>query len=96
MKYALRMEPSDEMQTTAWFWFQEHGCYYVEDRSGIVKEAEPGFIDSNLKPEFSGSVERVSFDDVPDHVHGFDPRDILGKLPREYASENVGKPGDSG
>lgn len=84
MKYALRFTPSDELETTMWLWFQEHGVYYVDDRSGIVEEADPGFVDSNLTPEFSESVERVSFDDLPEHVHGHDPRDILQKLPREY------------
>lgn len=84
MKYALKFTPADELETTMWLWFQEHGVYYIDDRSGIVKEADPGFIDSNLKPEMSGDIERVSFDDVPEHVHGYDPRDILHKLPTEY------------
>ena len=84
MKYALKFHPSDEVATTMWVWFQEHGVYYVDDRSGMVKEAEPAFIDSNLKPEFSNNVERVSFDDVPEHVHGYDPREIVNKLPRNY------------
>jgi len=84
MKYALKFTPSENLETTMWVWFQEHGVYYVDDRSGIVQEAEPGFVDSNLQPQFSESVERVSFHDVPEHVHGHDPRDILEKLPREY------------
>ncbi|QCW05281.1 hypothetical protein [Natrinema pallidum] len=84
MKYALKFTPAEELETTMWVWFQDHGVYYVDDRSGIVKEASPGFVDSNLQPEFSDDVERVSFADVPEHVHGHDPRDILEKLPREY------------
>jgi len=84
MKYALKFAPSEELETTMWVWFQDHGVYYVTDRSKIVHKADPGFVDSNLKPEYSGSVERVSFDDVPEHVHGYDPRDIVEKLPRNY------------
>lgn len=84
MKYALKFGPSEHIDTTIWVWFQKHGIYYVSDRDGVVEEMDPGFLDENLKPDFSGSVERVSFDDVPDHVHGYDPRDIVGKLPREY------------
>ena len=89
MKYALRMEPSEEIETTIWFWFQEHGCYYVQDRDGMVQEADPDFIDWNLTPEFSSSVERVSFDDLPDHIQGYDPRDILGKKPENYPTEEA-------
>lgn len=84
MKYALKLTPGTGIETTMYLWFQEHGAYYLQERDGIVKEASTKFIDSNLKPEFSGSVERVSFDELPDHIHGHDPRDIVNKLPREY------------
>ena len=84
MKYALKFTPSEGMDTTMWLWFQNHGAYYVNDRDGVVHEAEPGFIDSNLTPDFSEAVERVSFDDVPEHVHGYDPREILEELPHNY------------
>lgn len=84
MKYALKFTPSESLETTMWVWFQEHGVYYIDDRNGIVYEADPGFIDSNLQPGYSERVERVSFDDVPEHVHGYDPREIVDKLPRNY------------
>lgn len=84
MKYALKLTPGTDIETTMFLWFQDQGAYYLQERDGIVKEADTAFIDSNLKPEFTGDVERVSFDQVPDHVHGYDPRDIVGKLPREY------------
>jgi hypothetical protein len=90
MKYALKMTPGSQIDTTAWFWFQTHGCYYVNKRDGIVQEADPAFIDSNLTPEFSESVERVPFSDLPEHVHGHDARDILNKLPREYTENGEG------
>lgn len=87
MKYALKLTPGSDIETTAYFWWQDHGAYYLQDRDGIVKEADPGFIDSNLKPEYTGEIKRVSFDQLPDHIQGYDPREIVGKLPREYAND---------
>lgn len=84
MKYALKFTPGSEVETTMWVWFQTHGIYYVTDRDGIVKTGSPDFIDNSLDPAASEEVERVSFDDVPDHVHGYDPREIVHKLPRNY------------
>jgi len=85
MKYALKLTPGSEIDTTAYLWFQTHGAYYLQERDGIVKEAEPDFIDSNLQPHFSESIERVAFSQLPDHIKGHDAREIVGKLPREYA-----------
>lgn len=87
MKYALKLTPGTDIETTMWLWFQEHGAYYMHDRDGIVREASTAFIDSNLKPEFTGEVERVPFSALPDHIKGHDPRDIVWKLPREYAND---------
>lgn len=87
MKYALKFTPGRDTETTMWVWFQDHGAYYVTDRSGIVHEANTGFLDSSLEPGATGDVKRVSFDDVPEHVHGYDPRDIVDMLPTNYPND---------
>lgn len=88
MKYALKFTPGSEIETTMWVWFQTHGTYYVNDRGGIVHEADPDFLDSNLKPDFTETIKRVPFSDLPDHVQGHDPRDIVEQIPRTYAEGN--------
>lgn len=87
MKYALEFTPSAAFDTTLWVWFESHGTYYVSDRDGIVFEAEPGFVDSNLDPEYSADVRRVPFEAVPAHVHEHDPRDIVETHPRDYPDD---------
>lgn len=84
MKYALKLTPGTDIETTMWLWFHEHGAYYIHDRDGMVRKAEMGFIDSNLTPEYTRQVEIVPFSKLPDHIKGHDPRDIVWKLPREY------------
>jgi len=89
MKYALKFTPGNEIETTMWVWFTAHGTYYVDDRSGMVQEAKPEFIDSNLKPAYSGVIERIPFSKLPDHIQGHDAREIADKLPKEYAEDKV-------
>lgn len=84
MKYALKFTPGTEIETTMYLWFQDHGAYYITDRSDIVQEAGMGFLNTTLQPASSESVEIVSFDQLPPHIQGYDPRDIVGKTPREY------------